>query len=723
MMMVRPFHSLFIGWMTILGITMSHSVCAADSHQLGIDGLYRIGRWTQVVAPLPSTMGNPQDGSPSVIRTRDGDGVELAFKAQRIRSSGQSAVVGYVIPNVESAPLIVRCGDQTIVQDRFPAAGSLTQRPVMVAKETPWVVAIGDPLGMDTLGVNLTRKDSTIAVSRPKSSLMGGVGLPDQALGYDGVDWLLLGSSGIETCKQLSDEQAQAIVTWVRRGGRMLLCLGESNQELLAAAPWIKEILPFEVTQTTSMEPARLEAFTSSLTPLAEFRGAVLPRDVGQIILMGRNAQRANTPFAARYNIGFGTLIVAAMDLDNDDFAQWPDRLSLLKQLLPEVVDRKSDESSPSVQTSYSDLAGQLRACMDQFRAKRSFGFSLLSLCMMGLIAVIGPLDHWVVNRILGRPLLGWLTFPIVAVGISTVLIFQSQARDLPSDEMQNRRLEIVDIDATQNLGRASSIDYLYSHEAVQFDQKLSPGSMLQSISKPTVQLTTIPLGQPGDTFGGIELTISGDQLPMYSVESQSKEMPRRIELSQVPLAPRSSKGLLSKIDFVAQLGKLSAVELRPGSQLLRGELVNPLPVDLLEGRLIYKNWVYLLPTRFAAGARVPSLDTLRQKNFRWQLTRQKAVESTSQSEAWDPSERTSIERLAEMLMYHSAAGGANYTGLQHQPLGFLDMADRLDDERCLLVGRLAEPIVDLELQLADGESIPLQSDIQTFVRVILPVK
>ncbi len=45
----------------------------------------------------------------------------------------------------------------------------------------------------------------------------------------------------------------------------------------------------------------------------------------------------------------------------------------------------------------------------------------------MALIAAIGPLDYLLLNRVFGRPLLGWLTFPIVAIGLSMVLVYQAR--------------------------------------------------------------------------------------------------------------------------------------------------------------------------------------------------------------------------------------------------------------------------------------------------------
>jgi hypothetical protein len=154
---------------------------------------------------------------------------------------------------------------------------------------------------------------------------------------------------------------------------------------------------------------------------------------------------------------------------------------------------------------------------------------------------------------------------------------------------------------------------------------------------------------------------------------------------------------------------------------LVRGELVNPLPVDLLNGMLIYRNWTYLLPTRFPAGGRITSVDTLRQKNFRWQLSRQQSLENEGETEAWDPTDIASTERIAEMLMFHGAVGGRRYTNLRHEPLSFLDLSHVLTDDRCILIGRVAEPATHFEMTMGD-ETLEPPGDRLTIVRVVLPV-
>ena len=139
----------------------------------------------------------------------------------------------------------------------------------------------------------------------------------------------------------------------------------------------------------------------------------------------------------------------------------------------------------------------------------------MLAMILLAFIAVVGPLDFLVINRVLGRPLLGWLTFPLVAIGLSVVLALEARPRqstspstqwDLstkttaqtvdaaggssePIDDVGCNRIEIFDIDANANVGRGFTAEYLYSHDARSYDVRFKPSSSLESLSTPSMNV------------------------------------------------------------------------------------------------------------------------------------------------------------------------------------------------------------------------------------------
>jgi hypothetical protein len=716
-------------WLVSINTCFAQPVESAGPIQsIGIDGHYRVGRWTGI------RLSDASSRSEATVQTRDGDGVRVNFN-NRKTESGRSNWV-YVIPGSEAAPLAVIRDGKTIAKSRLPQAGSPSRGPAMLPAQMPWTLAFGDPLGLDRIGENeLLRRDATVAVSVPESA----AGLPDAAIGYDAIDVMLVTGSGADVLSQLDDSQAQAIVNWVKGGGRMMMTLGQSAPDLITAAPWLAELMPFAPPPVVSINPSAIETYTSTQTQLDSFDGIKLPRDRGKVLIMGRTTRRTITPIASKFNVGFGSVVIVAADLESDSFVDWPERFDFVTAMAgPSVLPPDAADKTQSRQTAYNDLAGQLRMSLDQFSIRRGAGFSIIALILMGLIAAIGPLDYLLVNRVLGRPLLGWISFPVTAIAVSGLLVWQSlpaesvtaegssdRVSDRTAGKLQCNRVEFLDIDTISdpNLGRGESINFLYSHDAGMYDVHVSPSDDMQAMAIGTVS-GSASFGYPGESFGGIQIALEDTRLPAYQATSFLDD-PNQSLLAGLPMAPRSSKGFFHRYEFKANLDADVQMTRRPGSELLQGELVNPLPVDLLGGMLVFRNWVYLLPTRLKAGGRVSSLKELRQKNFRWLLSRQQAVESSTISEAWNPSLTSDLGRLAEVIMFHQAVGGASYTQLMHDPLGHLDLSESLTGERCILMGRLEAPLMNVKIDPCETDSgASHQPDGQSisFVRLVLPV-
>ncbi len=712
---------------------------------VGIDGHYRVGCWTAVKMTAPTASSDRL-----AIETLDGDGVRVLYRQTDTFARGG---MGYIVPGSEAAPLVVRSGKETLVSTRFPESSVPANGPSMIPRTMPWLIVAGDPLGIDKIGANeLLNRPASVAVTVPKSS----IAFPSLSIGYDGVDAIMINGSGSPILKDFTVEQQLALRSWLLGGGRIVLTLGESARQLFSDSPWVSTLLPekFGDIKTTMIDPSALEAYTSSQTQLEPFEGADLPRDLGQVLVLGRTTRKISTPIVVDYVVGLGRVTVIAADLDSALFEAWPQRLDLITRLTGTLlVPTTIDPGQKSQSTSYSDLAGQLKASLDQFSMKRPFRFSLISLIILALIALVGPLDYLVVNRVLGRPLLGWLTFPLVAIGLSVFLVWQSKpvtanaltpTSDLASTNgipvrsesppvpLQNNRVEFVDIDVETGFGRGTTWSYLYTHEATQIALRSETTPELSQLSSDMPMRLLFPFGYPGRSLGGIQIVGDDSRMPAYEVELSGEQSQFSSVIYQLALAPRSSKSIAVKYQFKPNLPDNIAVKRRRGSELLEGSITNPLPFDLLDGMLIYRNWAYILPTRFRANATIESVDTLRQKNFRWQLSRQRAVESSSETEAWNPSDTQIISRVAEMLMFYDAVGGRRYTKLDHEVLGDLDLSNLLVDDRCMLIGRLDSPLSRLSIATQTDSSIAAdESSRKTFpettshtvMRLVIPVR
>ena len=691
--------------------------------RFGIQGHYRIGTWTGV-----RYLG---DENVTTLETRDGDGAEVLYEQVGTLAPGDWA---YVVPGGEAAPLTLRVGDKSVATTRFPLAESPSRGPAMIPLGMNWIVVIGDTLGVDEVGANkLLNRDASIAVSNPSTP----GDLPDSAIGYDGVDMIMVNSKGIELLRGLTTKQRTAIRQWITGGGHLFLTVGEASLEIFEAAPWLQELLGINDPKTTTIAPSAIETYTSTQNPLDNFTGLRLPRERGTVLITGKTVRRVSIPVAAVYNTGFGQITAVAADLDAPMFQTWPERLDLITQLTGNVfLTGQREIPITNRGTAYADLAGQLRSTLDQFEVKRTFSFSLVSIILMALIAVIGPLDYLLLNRFLGRPLLGWLSFPLVVITLTVVLMYEARpalenvnSDSAPDEIVRCNRVEIVDIDAISNAGRGFQASCIYSHDATLLNVNLRQSADFKNLTNAVQQSLISPMGYPGETYGGIQIAIEDTRMPPYrialqqgnSVSTQASIGTLENSILGAPLAARSSKSLQTLLRFEPKLATRQNLTRRSGSELLQGPLVNPLPVDLLDGMLVYRNWAYLLPTRFPAGDRIERIDTLRQKNFRWKLSRQTALESSRETEEWDPSSVMLPGRVAEMLMFHDAVGGTRYTGLRDEPLSSLDLSHTLSEDRCMLLGRLSNDLTTLDL--TDGDtSIETVGQSLTMIRVVLPV-
>ena len=695
----------------------------------GIGGHYRVGAWTGI-----RYLGKQ---GITALETRDGDGSEVRYEQADDLTKGEWA---YAVPGGEAVPLSLKNGDETIASVRFPTAGSPSRGPSMIPLGMNWIVVIGNPLGVDEVGANeLLNRDASIAVSTPTDPPE----LPDSMLGYDGVDMIIINSGGIDLLRGLTMDQRIAIQQWVTGGGHLFLTLGDSCLDLFEAAPWLQKLMGISEPKTTIIAPSAIETYTSTQKPLENFTGLRLPRKNGTVLITGKTTRRVSIPVASVYNTGFGRITAIAADLDNAMFTAWPERLDLITQLTGDVfLPVKKDIVVTNRGTAYADLAGQLRSTLDQFDVKRTFSFSLVSIILMALIAAIGPLDYLLINRFLGRPLLGWLSFPMVAVALTLVLMYEARPNrgslnsaaatdtSIGTDSIiRCNRLEIVDIDASAGVGRGFQASCIYSHDAALLNVEIGQSPNFKNITDSIQQSLLSPLGYPGETYGGIQIAIEDTRMPPYTIRLQeigrpnngANAGPLENSILGAPLAARSSKSLQTLLRFKPNLTTYQSLQRRSGSELLKGELINPLPVDLLDGMLIYRNWAYLLQTRFPAGDRIERIETLRQKNFRWRLSHQTVLESNRETEEWDASSVELPDRVAEMLMFHDAVGGSRYTGLRDEPLSSLDLSHTLSDDRCILIGRLADELTTL--QLTDGETaIPSDGKSLTMIRVVLPV-
>lgn len=686
--------------------------------EVGIGGRYRPGRWMQV------RVDNLQAGPTDVLEleTLDGDGVRYVQR-HTVRSTDGESERWYLPAGPAGTELQVRLQGGTDDAD-VKSQWSTRLLEGAVAIDRTWVVAIGSTLGIDRIGESeLLQAAGVIDVSLIDNAIK----MPDHWYGYDGVDFVVVSGSGVELIQGATAEQRGALEQWVRGGGRIFLTLGERGQELLATLPWVagpggSDVVgqALSAARSVMIEPAAVESFISAREPLQTFAGIQLEESAGEVILAGRSVDRQPLPLLWRRDIGFGIATLFAGGLDVSPLSQWKQRPEFLGKVLPGLLPerRQRNESRGRSDLRYSEMAGQLRATLDRFEGAGQVQFSVIAGIILVLAGIIGPLEYWFVNRVLRRPLWGWAIFS-ATIMLATIGLISWRGSSLPR---QVQQVSVIDLDPMSGTGRGFSVAHLFVGEASRVKMGFDIASPFrESGDDQAGQVVTLaPWGYAGNVFGGVEIAGEDVRLPAYRWAIERVNDAFVGDLINVPLAPQSSKSVAASWQFPCSLSNLGALQRRIGSDLLAGQLVNPLDYDLADGYLIYRNLIYQLPTRVPAGAVIENIELLPAKNFRWRLNRRQTTEDNSESEPWDPGMDTGLPRLMEVMMFYQAAGGASYVNLQNRTLGALDLTHKLQPEQAILVGRVREPIVGL---LVDGAPVKTSEVLQeAYVRVLLPV-
>ncbi|MDW8309875.1 MAG: hypothetical protein RMK20_10935 [Verrucomicrobiales bacterium] len=269
---------------------------------------------------------------------------------------------------------------------------------------------------------------------------------PDNPILLQGLDAVYLSS---EVATGLTDEQAAALVGWVRGGGHLVV--GVEQVSDVTALPWLRAILP--------CEPRELRVLGEHKALHRWVQGA--PRAEGGFVELAEDAvfERAELPVLAG-SVRGGTVVVAVNDVPLVVSA--PRRAGRVTALLfsPEREPARSwrhlpwfwarlltgsvsapERSGPA--RGFSESADGIFGAMIDTRQVKKLPVGWLLVLLGVYLVVIGPFDRWWLRR-LGKPMLTWITFPGYVVGFSLLIYFIGH--QLRSGETESNELHIVDV-------------------------------------------------------------------------------------------------------------------------------------------------------------------------------------------------------------------------------------------------------------------------------------
>jgi hypothetical protein len=728
---------IFVVLMGLSPLLAGHTVLAMEgagvrieSVDIGFSGTYKVGHWT----PIWITVSGVSQMSELRVEleTVDGDGVQVTYRDERSMwwyssEQGQRHLLQYVKTGRTRAPLKVRVlvGDQVLAERRF-SAGEL---PVPERSTQQLILVLGPSIGeQEAIRRRLRDQSDQVTVAQIDSAS----GLPRRWQGYAAVNTIIVATSEVSVLEAMDAEQFDAFQRWLELGGRLVFCVGQRGNEVLAAGSRLAALAPGKLVgvspqrstlgledfagATERLDSAggqRIRRFVVPMTVLSDVRGVVESSETG--------GPAGQLPTIIRHPYGLGQVTFLAFDPDQPPFDRWQGRPSLVARVLQSGYARlgQIDEEAETRQMSYlgyDDLIGQFRAALDQFVGVIRVDFSWVVGLIVVYVLLIGPVDYYVLKRF-QRWHWTWLTFPLLVVGFSLLAVLLVLMTS--GDRVHINHMDLVDVDAERSLVQGTTWLHLYSPASQTFDFRLQTHPALPDSAIGTSEQLFTWQGLPGEGLGGLntratEALFTQGYLLRQLVDPQGGS---RAEITGVPIRVSSSKALVSRWCADIQLSETSRLAV-DSNGLLSGRLVNPLEVELNDCQILYRNWSYPLTGAFRPGTSV-ALETLRPRNLEWRLTRRQVVETREVGTPWDQGS-LDVPRILEALMFYQAAGGRRYTGLTHRYQPYLDLSEHLRMGQAILVGRTTTPATTL---LRDGQSQqPLTDRHWTFYRVVFPV-
>jgi hypothetical protein len=705
----------------VSGADKPADVLTLKDAKVGFGGKFKAGFWQPVW--LTITAGpNGARGHLELI-VADGDQMPAVFREAEqgsldLPAGSEKTTLLYCKSGPTTAAITARLVDEEKIVWSQELVGS---RPQLRSTQE-FIVSLGTSAGLEDAVATIRRQAETkLTVSRVALAAQ----LPDRWFGYDGVDQLFITTSEKALLDSLTADQQQAIVDWVLLGGRLILSAGRHGEALTATSSPFSKLIPGEFVE---IEPLRdrsgLESFTKSELPFDDpnfqrNRPYVtrLKNTHGEILL-DEISSATGRPLAIHTTAGLGQIMFVAFDLDHPSLENWKGRPRLVAALLQASSASRESTGRPAhsgiKQLGYEDLIGQLRVALDQFSGVSLVNFTTVSILTLIYLLIIGPGDYLLLWRLNLPRQITWLTFPIVAagmIGLTTVLGNQFHGHNVRLNQA-----EIVDIDLAHHVTRGTAWFNLYSPSTRRFDisfvQQQPPKVM--TLDNGGSWLTW--QGLPGDALGGLESQQPAIAQHHEYLQARSRGIHPQIE--SLTLEESASKCLTGcwwgKNDLPAET-KLTVD--RYG--LLAGEFQQPLDITLSECLLAHGEKLYRLGT-LSPGQRVVIAEQA-PLNLEARLTQRRVEQTKDVSTPWEQ-DSVDIPRIMQMLMFHEAARGSNYTGLTNRYQPQIDLSEHIRLGEAVLVGRSETPATELR----NPSNLPLIDSTEqthwTWYRVIFPV-
>ena len=429
--------------------------------------------------------------------------------------------------------------------------------------------------------------------------------VPQFWFGYEGIDTIILPTGG-----NWSGSFVQALVNdpvrrsaleqWVAQGGHLVVCVAGN-----AANVANRQTFPLEPLLPAVVDPVDT-AKAVALTGLGDFINREVPREerrdksarvavltAPMAKLTPRGTARVlvsepgvGTPAIVYGAYGLGRVTLLAFDVDQGPFVEWENRHDLWTALL----DLKSADRERARRWDYVavDVGESLANNLEQFGDVTVVSFSWVALFILIYILLIGPVDYFILKKVVKRLELTWITFPTLVLTVSVVAYFV--AYYLKGDEIRINKIDVVDVDVGRQRAVGSTFLSIFSPRLQNYDVTLRPQG-LGTLTKDTLAMSWLP--RPGAGARGMDRSQTPDlfRRAYYYADDGSR-------LIDVPIQVWAMKSLMGRWQTQLETGApLIRHTLRESKLLITGTVTSLLSQPLRQARLVYRDGLWDLGT------------------------------------------------------------------------------------------------------------------------------
>lgn len=716
---------------------------------VGIEGVYKNGFST------PITIKTTLDAGTVELSSFDSDGSPVAISAPL---AGTSQTLYFPLGRANGS-LGVRLYDnqnKVVLERQFeprsvwPKDPEEKLAPFFYGKpktSQPLILVVGDEkIGLrEALSELRIREDRRPIIERIRRF----ESLPDQWIGYESVETLILTTTDPKFFEGIKydDVRIKAISRWVQSGGRLVIFAGKDSLPLITDNGALSRLVPG--TFDSKLREIRIANSITQYVPKAKNLVMTGSLDAPYLNVPFMTKPYADavvelaemeTPILVRRSYGLGTTTFFAADLAEVPISSWTGRSGLLIKMFGMDTDKTHQVSGEGmlVQLGFSDLSGQLRSALDRFEGVRNVPFSIILILAFVYLLLIGPGDWYLTHRLLKKPNLTWITFPIYIV-LFCVFVVWLGIHSKPTDVKLNR-VDLIDVDQVSGTIRGTTWAGIYSPRDARYDFALSLPPMKPFAASSDQGIPKLDFVQPQMSLSwlGLQGTGLGAMSPKTITIPFWREPYRQgtpsSQLDGVPIQVHATKSLMARWLYQSEVSGKS--QLKDFDSVPIGTVVNPYPVPLQNAVLFYNRWALNLGT-LAPGETKLDIKTPKTERHLVIGTTENAFSDIAGGIAHRGltrynTESTNIPYILRAMTFFRLIGGYEALGLDNSLQHYVDLSEQLQFGRAILTATVQDDLIaapdnhtvfPLESKLSVKDCKVSSGHRSVVLRMILPVE